>query len=173
MTNMPAAIPTREIRVEENLHYVKWPNQEAYVLANKGFTNWEQNLNKEEDDGIQYIGEANISGAVTGYKPKVSYESRLYPSDPFNLWVYQQGKDQVIGATFDEVEVETWNETNTPGVYRAYHRTYEVQPENPGSGAAGEKIQMSGEFQQLSKEKGTFNIQTKTFTKGADATASA
>jgi len=158
-------IPSREIAVEENLHYVKWDAQENYVLANKGLTKWEQALNPKTEDGIQYIGESASQSQVTGYAPSVSYEGRAYPSDPFNYWVYLQGKEQKVGSIFEEVEVETWNETTTAGTFVAYHRKYEVQPSNPGSGDAGSKLTCAGSFVQVgSQEKGKFNIQTKTFT---------
>lgn len=161
-----ANLPAREIKVEENLHYVKFDGQESYVLANKGLTNWEQALNPTTDDGVQYIAEASATSSVTGYAPTVSYEGRAYPSDPFALWLYQVGKSQKIGATFDEVEVETWNEVDTgAGTYKAYHRVYEVQPDNPGSGEAGAKLTVSGTFaQQGDQEEGTYNIKTKAFT---------
>jgi len=97
-------IPSREISVEENLHYVKWEEQENYVLANKGLTKWEQALNPKTEDGIQYIGESASQSQVTGYAPSVSYEGRAYPSDPFNYWVYLQGKEQKVGSIFEEVE---------------------------------------------------------------------
>lgn len=157
-------LPAREIKVEENLHYVKFDAE--YVLANKGLTNWEQALNATTDDGVQYIAEASKTSSVTGYAPTVSYEGRAYPSDAFAYWLYKQGKEQKIGATFEEVEVETWNETGSgTGEYKAYHRTYEVQPDNPGSGEAGGKLTVSGTFaQQGDQESGTFNIKSKTFT---------
>jgi len=160
------SLPTRELKVEENLHYVLYGDNTEYVLANKGITNWEQALNANTEDGVQYIGESGSQTQLTGYAPTVSYEGRAYPSDPFNLWVYQTGKDQTVGATFTEVEVETWNTTSeTSGVYNAYQRTYEIQPDNPGSGEAGGKLEFSGTFaQQGDQVKGTFNISTKTFT---------
>ena len=156
--------PNRELKVEENLHYVKFESE--YVLANKGITNWTQALNASTDDGVQYIGESSKISQLTGYAPTVSYEGRAYPNDAFAKWVYQVGKDQTINATFEEVEVETWNESSTgTGEYAAYHRTYEVQPDNPGSGEAGNKLTMSGTFAQVGdQEKGTFNIKTKKFT---------
>lgn len=157
-------IPVREIAVEENLHYVKWEDQADFVLANKGLTKWEQALNPKTEDGIQYIGESASQSQVTGYAPSVSYEGRAYPSDAFNYWVYLQGKKQVVGATFEEVEVETWNETATTGEFVAYKRTYEVQPANPGSGDAGAKLTCSGTFVQVGLQvEGTFDIKTKTF----------
>lgn len=160
------ALPKREVKVEENLHYVKWTDQKDYVLANKGVTNWEQALNPSTDDGVQYIGEAASQSQVTGYAPTVSYEGRAYPGDDFNYWLYLQGKEQRVGSTFEEVEVETWNEkADAAGTYVAYQRTYEVQPDNPGSGEAGGKLLFSGTFaQQGDQVPGTFNIKTKTFT---------
>ncbi len=157
-------LPNRELKVEENLHYVKFESE--YVLANKGLTNWEQALNPTTDDGVQYIAESSATSQLTGYAPTVSYEGRAYPGDAFAYWLYLVGKEQKIHATFEEVEVETWNEGTTgSGEYKAYHRTYEVQPDNPGSGEAGAKLTVSGTFaQQADQEVGTFNIKTKTFT---------
>ena len=61
--------------------------------------------------------------------------------------------------------METWNEkTDKSGEFVAYQRTYEVQPDNPGSGEAGAKLTCSGTFSQQGHQvKGTFNIKTKTF----------
>lgn len=160
------AIPVRELKTEDNLHYVKWKDQESYVLANKGITDWTSSMNPNTDDGVQYIGESNQESQILGYAPSVDYSATAYPSDPFALWLYTVGKTEQIGQTFDEVEVETWNEVDdTAGTYHAYHRTYEVQPDNPGSGEGGGKLGMEGTFAQKGKvEVGTFNIKTKTFT---------
>ena len=161
-----AELPKRELKVEDNLHYVKFTGSESYVLANKGLTNWEQALNATTDDGVQYIGEAGKQSQVTGYAPTVAYEGRAYPGDAFNYWVYLQGKEQRVGSTFEEIEVETWNEkTPKSGEFVAYKRIYEVQPDNPGSGEAGGKLMCSGTFaQQGDQVPGTFNIKSKTFT---------
>lgn len=48
---MAAELPNRELKVEDNLHYVKFPSSDGYVLASKGLTNWEQALNATTDDG--------------------------------------------------------------------------------------------------------------------------
>ena len=37
---MTTELPNRELKVEDNLHYVKFTGSESYVLANKGLTNW-------------------------------------------------------------------------------------------------------------------------------------
>ncbi len=160
------ALPNREIKVEENLHYVKFNTSDSYVLANSGLTDWTQSSNPNVDDGAQYIAEKNAHSTMMGYAPNVAYSGFAYPSDVFNLWLYKIGKEETVGATFDEVEVETWNPVeSSAGEYHAYHRVYEVQPSNPGSGAGGEKLAIEGTFaQQGSVEKGTFNISTKTFT---------
>lgn len=81
---MAAELPNRELKVEDNLHYVKFTGSESYVLASKGLTNWEQALNATTDDGVQYIGEAGSQSQVTGYAPTVAYEGRAYPGDAFN-----------------------------------------------------------------------------------------
>ena len=160
-------VPARELKTEDNLHYVKFDTQESYVLANKGITDWTAAMNPNTDDGVQYIGESNQESQILGYAPSVDYSATAYPSDPFAQWLYTLGKTEQIGRTFDEVEVETWNEIDgSTGTYHAYHRIYEVQPDNPGSGEGGGKLTMEGTFAQKGKvEEGTFNISTKTFTK--------
>lgn len=159
-------LPNRELKTEDNLHYVKFDDKE-YVLANSGITDWTQSGNPNVEDGVQYIGEKNAHSTMMGYAPNVAYSGTAYPSDVFNFWLYQVGKKEVVGALFEEVEVETWNPVDeTSGKYHAYHRTYEVQPSNPGSGAGGGKLAIEGTFAQLgSVEIGTFDLTTKTFTK--------
>lgn len=166
-----AELPKRELKVEENLHYVKFVGQDDYVLANKGITNWTQALNASTDDGIQYIAEAGKTSQLTGYAPTVAYEGRAYPSDPFSFYLYTVGKDQIIGAQVEEVEVETWNpKSEVEGSYHAYHRIYEVQPDNPGSGEAGGKLTTSGTLAQIGdQEKGVFALNTKQFTADTQA----
>ncbi len=159
-----ALLPKRELKVEENLHYVKF--DENYELANSGLTDWTQSTNPNTEDG-QYIGEKNGHSNMTGYKPTVAYSGIAFPGDPFNYWLYKVGKEEMVSQTFEEVEVETWHPVaESEGTYYAYHRIYEVQPSNPGSGEGGGKLAIEGTFaQQGSVEKGTFNISTKTFTK--------
>ncbi|MBP3851255.1 MAG: hypothetical protein J6D36_01790 [Erysipelotrichaceae bacterium] len=160
---MATAIPVREMKTEDNLHYVLFGENTEYKLANKGFTDWTQSMNANTDDGVQYIGDKNSKSQILGYAPSVSYGGTAYPSDDFDLWVYQIGKLEKVGETFQEVEVETWNEV-TEGVFHAYHRTYEVQPDNPGSGEGGGKLTMEGTFTQTdSVQEGYFNMTTKEF----------
>lgn len=159
-------LPNRELKTEDNLHYVKFDDKE-YVLANSGITDWTQSGNPNVEDGVQYIAEKNAHSTMMGYAPSVAYSGTAYPSDVFNLWLYKVGKEEMVGASFEEVEVETWNPVDeTSGKYHAYHRKYEVQPSNPGSGAGGGKLAIEGTFAQLgSVEIGTFDLTTKTFKK--------
>lgn len=159
-------VPTRELHTEDNLHYVKFGNQDTYVLANKGITDWTASMNANTDDGVQYIGESSQESQILGYSPSVDYSATAYPSDPFSQWIYEIGKLEKVGETFEEVEVETWNVVDeSAGTYHAYHHTYEVQPDNPGSGEGGGKLSMVGTFAQKGAVvEGTFAISTKTFT---------
>lgn len=169
-----ADLPKRELRVEENLHYVK-PTASLFgmkfekpVLAGDGLTDWTQSANPNTEDG-QYIHEKNKHTNLNGYGPQVSYSGVAYPSDQFNYWLYQIGKKEVVGAQFEEIEVETWNQTAVAGTYVAYKRTYEVQPDNPGSGEGGGKLSIEGTFSQIgSVTVGTYSITAGTFT--ADST---
>ena len=146
---MAGTLPKRELKVEENLHYVKPITNitgvtfESYVLAGDGLTDWTQSSNPNTEDG-QYIHEKTQHSNILGYAGSVSYSGIAYPSE--------------------EIEVETWNSTET-GKYKAYKRIYEVQPDNPGSGEGGAKLAIEGTFaQQGSVVPGVFDISTKTFT---------
>lgn len=174
-----SSYPEREVRVDENLHYVKPIEQlvglqfEKPVLAGDGLTDWTQSSNSKTDSG-QYIHEKNEHSNLTGYGPSVSYSGAVYPGDDFNYWLYCIGKQEIVGAKFEEYEVETWNPTETEKTYVAYKRVYEVQPDNPGSGAGGEKLQLGGTFAQKgSVVKGTYNISTGTFTSAEASSVSA
>jgi hypothetical protein len=165
LNNMTKAIPSRELRTEDNLHYVKFGSEESFILANKGLTDWTQAMNPNVDDGVQYIGEKNAESNLMGYAPNVSYGGTAYPSDKFAAWLYSVGKEEKVGEKFTEVEVETWNEMEKSGEFKAYQRIYEVQPDNPGSGEGGGKLALEGTFAQKgSVTIGKFNISTKTFT---------
>ena len=166
---MAGTLPKRELKTEENLHYVKPMTEvtgvtfESYVLAGDGLTDWTQSSNPNTEDG-QYIHEKTQHSNMLGYAGSVSYSGIAYPSDPFNYWIYLIGKNEIVGAQFEEIEVETWNSTET-GKYKAYKHIYEVQPDNPGSGEGGAKLAIEGTFaQQGSVVPGTFDIRTKTFT---------
>lgn len=169
-------LPKREIKVEENLHYVLPINElmeitfSKPVLAGDGLTDWTQSSNPDTEDG-QYIHEKTKHTDLNRYGPQVSYSGAAYPGDDFNYWLYLIGKREVLGARFEEIEVETWNPTGADKTYSAYKRTYEVHPDNPGSGAGGEKLAIEGTFSQVgSVTAGTYNISTGTFT---EATAAA
>ncbi|WP_270525741.1 hypothetical protein [Longibaculum muris] len=169
-------LPKREIKVEENLHYVE-PITELMdltftkpTLAGDGLTDWTQSSNPDTSEG-QYIHEKTKHNDLNRYAPQVSYSGVAYPGDDFNYWLYLIGKREVIGARFNEFEVETWNPVGSDKTYTAYKRTYDVQPSNPGSGAGGEKLAIEGTFSQVgSVIAGTYNIATGTFT---EATAAA
>ena len=94
LNNMTKAIPSRELRTEDNLHYVKFGSEESFILANKGLTDWTQAMNPNVDDGVQYIGEKNAESNLMGYAPNVSYGGTAYPSDKFAAWLYSVGKEE-------------------------------------------------------------------------------
>lgn len=166
---MAGTLPKRELKTEENLHYVKpitavsGVTAEEYVLAGDGLTDWTQSSNPNTENG-QYIHEKTQHSNMLGYAGSVSYSGVAYPSDPFNYWIYLIGKNEIVGAQFEEIEVETWNNTEEKK-YKAYKRIYEVQPDNPGSGEGGSKLAIEGTFaQQGSVVSGVFDITTKEFT---------
>lgn len=166
---MSITLPNKVVKVEENLHYVSWEGLEKPVLASEGITDWTQALNPETEE-IHYIGEKNKRTTMKGYSPTVAYTGHLNPSDSFSLHLYEIGKQEQVGQTIDETEVETWNASETAGSFHAYKRTYEVQPANPGSGAGGDPLNLEGTLAQMgSAVEGTFALETKVFTAKGEA----
>lgn len=165
-----ATLPARELKTEDNLHYVKYGEEENFVLANKGFTNWTESLNANVEDGTQFIGDKSSTSMLMGYSPSIAYGGTVYPGDPFSYWVYQIGKLRKTNQKFTEVEVETWNPVaEKENTYHAYQHEYEVQPSNPGSGEGGGKLTAEGTFASVAEPvEGEFNIQTKTFTPASE-----
>ena len=174
---MAGSLPKRELKTEENLHYVKpitavpGVTADEYVLAGDGLTDWTLSSTPNTED-VQYFHEKTQPSNMLGYAGSVSYSGVAYPSDPFNYWIYLIGKNEIVGAQFEEIEVETWNNTEEKK-YKAYKRIYEVQPDNPGSGEGGSKLAIEGTFaQQGSVVSGVFDISTKEFTEGGALPAS-
>lgn len=152
----------------ENLHYTKWGTLEKAVLAGDGITDWTVDMAVSNDEA-QYINEKNQHSNMLGYAPKVTYAGELIPDNAFIRHVYTVGKQELVGQIFDEYEVESWAPVEgSAGEFAAYHRVYEIQPSNPGSGEGGGKLVMEGTFAQRgSTNLGKYNITTGTFTKGS------
>lgn len=167
MNKMSLTLKNTAVARQENLHYTKWGKKEEFVLAGTGITSWTEDSGIKTDTA-QYINEENEHTNAIGYAPKVTYSGELVPSDPFDLYVYQTGKKQLLGELFDAVEVETWAPVAESSVeFAAYKCTYEIQPTNPGSGEGGGKVVLEGTFAQKgAKVSGKFNISTKVFTEG-------
>lgn len=151
----------------ENLHYVKWDEITNPVLAGTGITDWTQAVDPSTDDG-QYINEKTAHSNMMAYTPNVSYSGELIPGNDFVRHVYEVGKKEILGAMFEEYEVETWAPVaSVTGCFSAHYRNYEIQPSNPGSGEGGGKIGLEGTFAQKGEAKhGQYNIQTGEFTEG-------
>lgn len=164
-------LTNRALTVADNLHYAVIARSSTAVLINEEVTDWTQTAAPETSDK-QFIGEKNKRTSMKGYAPSVAYSAVLNPTDPFLMFLYNTGKLEQVGVTFDDIEVETWNQKTT-GKFSAYKRTYEVQPSNPGSGAGGDDLKMEGTLSQKgSVIKGTFDISTKTFTADTAAVTS-
>lgn len=154
----------KALTVADNLHYGIIPGSDKAVLINEEVTDWTQSASPETSDK-HFIGEKNKRTSMKGYAPSVAYSAVHNPTDPFLTFLYETGKDEKVGVEFDDIEVETWNETATAGKFVARKRTYEVQPSNPGSGAGGDDLKMEGTLAQKgSSVKGTFDMATKAFT---------
>lgn len=153
--------PNKTITVADNLHYAKIGQQ--VVLINEEVTDFTETTAFELADK-HFIGEKQKRSNAKSVSASIAYTAALNPSDPFSMFLYTVGKDRQIGEQFEEYEVETWNKVED-GVFAARKRVFEVQPSNPGSGAAGADLTMAGVLaQQGGVVKGKFNIATKTFT---------
>lgn len=148
--------------VSDNLHYWK-KDATTSVLINEGILDWTGAANAVTEDK-QYIGEQNAITKMKAYKPTITYSGEVIDDDEFALHLYEIGKDEKLGETITEIEVETWKSAEGTK-YPAYQHVYEVQPGNAGSGAGGSALLIAGVLAQIgSVVKGTFDIESKTFT---------
>lgn len=91
---MTKAIPSRELRTEDNLHYVKFGSEESFILAIRVLQIGHKAMNRMLMMGCSISEKKNAESNLMGYAPNVSYGGTAYPSDKFAAWLYSVGKEE-------------------------------------------------------------------------------
>jgi hypothetical protein len=89
-------------------------------------------------------------------------------TDPVSVMLYESGADQKLNVKKTIVHVDTWD-ADEDGKLTARKAVYNIIPDNPGSGPAGEDLAMTGAISQDGELiKGKWNPTAKTFTPDSD-----
>lgn len=137
-----------------------------YQLIGQGFTDATTAMNPNTYQR-QYIHERTGQSDVISYAPAMAYSADMDTADPVLAFLWKVGNERLIGeaATTDIVTVLTWEAGSTSGTKKAYKQRIAIIPENPGSGAAGSPLALSGNLSfKGDAVTGEWNEQTKTFT---------
>ena len=152
----------------EKLHYANIGNDTTpqWVLINEGITDFTNSLNPETETR-QYIADKTAREKTKSYQPSYAYSGLLNDEDPFSEWLYNLSADQKLNTKVKIVSVDTWDETGS-GIFTARMAQYNVIPDNDGSGAGGDDLNLSGTISQDGDlVKGTWDSAAKTFTPDA------
>lgn len=139
---------------------------EDYELVGQGFTDLTVAANAKTAEK-QYVHERNASGGLTGYAPTLTFTSELDDSDPVSLYLQDIANNFDIGekAHTSIVIVDTWKEGTTEGCKVARKQDVTISIDNPGSGAAGVELALTGTMTYANDPvAGEFNMTTKAFT---------
>jgi hypothetical protein len=154
----------------EKLHYanIGTASSPQWVLINEGITDFTNSLNPETDTR-QYIADKTAREKTKSYQPSYAYSGLLNDDDPFSKWLYGLSADQKLNIKVPIVSVDTWDETTSgSGLFTARMATYNVIPDNDGSGAGGDDLNLSGTISQDGDlVKGTWDMEDQEFTPAA------
>lgn len=148
----------------ERLHYadIGTESMPNIVLINEGITDFTESQNPETETR-QYIADKTARERTKALQPTFSYSGLLNDEDPFSKYLYEVGANQKINQKIPIIHVDTWDETS--GKLKARKAMYNIIPDNPGSGAGGDDLNMSGTISQDGDLViGLWDPETKTFT---------
>ena len=148
----------------EKLHYMNLGTVSSpkYELINEGITDFTESQNAQVE-GSHYIGNKVATQRTRSLQPSFAYTGLLNDEDAVSKRLYEIGANQELNVKVKIVHVDTWGTDKTKLVARL--GTYNVIPENPGSGAGGENLGISGTLSQVGELAiGTWNMGSKTFT---------
>jgi hypothetical protein len=148
----------------EKLHYMNLGTVAAprYELINEGITDFTESQNAQVESS-HYIGAKVATQRTRSLQPSFAYAGLLNDEDPVSKRLYEIGANQEVNVKVKIAHVDTWGTDKTKLVARL--ATYNVIPENPGSGAGGEDLGISGTLSQVGEITiGTWDMGKKTFT---------
>ena len=148
----------------EKLHYMNLGTVSSpkYELINEGITDFTESQNAQVE-ASHYIGNKVATQRTRSLQPSFAYEGLLNDEDAVSKRLYEIGANQELNVKVKIVHVDTWGGDKTKLAARL--GTYNVIPENPGSGSGGEDLGISGTLSQIGELAiGTWNMGNKTFT---------
>lgn len=121
----------------ERKHYMNTGTTKnpIWTQIGEGFTEFTESKNAVSY-GRRYIHEVTKRTDVTGYAPVIDYEFEVYRGNPV-IEILREITDLEMcgdGAQVDILTVDTFDETENNGVYRAVCRRYSVIPDECGEG---------------------------------------
>lgn len=137
----------------------------ALELIGKGVTDFSVTSNPKNDT-VHYIHDKNPSGGLSGYAPTASFTAEAFTGDPVIEFLVELGRTLSIGVEAHShiVTVDTWEKDST-GKVRAVKQDVVITIDNPGSGAGGSALAVTGTMTYDGDPvQGTFDESTKTFT---------
>lgn len=144
---------------------------EDFELLGAGFTGIDEKLNSQVTEK-KYVNDASSSQSVTGYKWQADFTGDQIVSNNAIEYIVGIGKELKTGgdAETEYIKVDLDKEASTSGSFYARKFKVAIQvsefPNNDG------ELGLSGVFLGLGDpEIGSFNTQTKAFTKGFTAKA--
>lgn len=143
--------------------------EDDYELVGQGFTDLTVAANAKTAEK-QYVHQQNASGGLTGYAPTLTFTSELDDSDPVSVYLQEIANQFDIGekAHTSIVIVDTWKEGKTEGTKVARKQDVVISIDNPGSGAAGVELALTGTMTYNGNPiEGEFDMSAKTFTANA------
>jgi hypothetical protein len=148
----------------EKLHYMNLGTASApkYELINEGITDFTESQNAQVE-ASHYIGNKVATQRTRSLQPSFAYAGLLNDEDVVSKRLYEIGANQELNVKVKIVHVDTWGADKTKLMARL--GTYNIIPENPGSGSGGEDLGISGTLSQIGElVVGTWDMGKKTFT---------
>ena len=114
-------------------------------------------------EASHYIGNKVATQRTRSLEPSFAYAGLLNDEDAVSKRLYEIGANQELNVKVKIAHVDTWGTDKTKLMARL--GTYNIIPENPGSGSGGEDLGISGTLSQVGELMiGTWNMGNKTFT---------
>jgi hypothetical protein len=148
----------------EKLHYMNLGSVSSpkYELINEGITDFTESQNAQVE-ASHYIGNKVATQRTRSLQPSFAYAGLLNDEDAVSKRLYEIGANQELNVKVKIAHVDTWGTDKTKLIARL--GTYNIIPENPGSGSGGEDLGISGTMSQVGElVVGTWNMGNKTFT---------
>jgi len=155
------------VKRAERQHFMNTGSADSPVWSRigEGFTEFTESKNAVSYQR-RYIHEATKRTDVTGYAPVIDYELEVYSGNAVIDRIRTITDLELTGedAKVEILSVDTFEETDTPGIYPAVKRLYSVIPDECGEGT--DALCYTGTMKAVGDiERGKFVKSTSIYTK--------